>query len=52
MYPYLIWLNPEPMPERPTYWTQTHYQLGQLLPMYDLSAEGLAAGMKRLMARR
>ncbi len=51
-YPYLIWLNPEPMPERPTYWTQTHYQLGQLLPMYDLSAEGLAAGMKRLMARR
>ncbi len=51
-YPYLIWLNPEPMPEHPTYWTQTHYQLGQLFPMYDLSAGGLEAGMKRLMARR
>ncbi len=51
-YPYLIWLNPEPMPDRPTYWTQTHYQLGQLFHMYDLSAEGLEAGMKRLMVRR
>ncbi|MCI8809516.1 MAG: VWA containing CoxE family protein [Oscillibacter sp.] len=51
-YPYLIWLNPEPMPERPTYWAQTHYQLGHMLPMFDLSAEGLEAGMKRLMARR
>lgn len=51
-YPYLIWLNPEPMPDRPTYWTQTHYQLGQLFEMYDLSAEGLEQGMKRLMVRR
>lgn len=51
-YPYLIWLNPEPMPDRPTYWTQTHYQLGQIFEMYDLSAEGLEQGMKRLMVRR
>lgn len=51
-YPYLIWLNPEPMPARPSYWSQTHWQLGQLFQMYDLSAEGLEAGMKRLMARR
>lgn len=51
-YPYLIWLNPEPMPLRPDYWSQTHYQLGRLFPMYDLSAEGLEAGMKRLMVRR
>ena len=51
-YPYLIWLNPEPMPERPDYWSQTHWQLGQIFKMYDLSAEGLAQGMKCLMAKR
>ena len=51
-YPYLIWLNPEPMPDRPTYWSQTHYQLGQVFEMFDLSAEGLEQGMKRLMVRR
>lgn len=51
-YPYLIWLNPEPMPQRPDYWSQTHYQLGQIFHMYDLSAEGLEAGMKRLMVKK
>jgi len=51
-YPYLIWLNPEPMPTVENYWTQTHWQLGHLFKMYDLSAEGLAQGMKRLMAKR
>ena len=51
-YPYLIWLNPEPMPARPDYWSQTHWQLAQIFHMYDLSAEGLEQGMKRLMVRR
>ncbi len=51
-YPYLIWLNPEPMPERPAYWSQTHYTLGQVFEMFDLSAEGLEQGLKRLMVRR
>ena len=51
-YPYLIWLNPEPMPVRPDYWGQTHYQLGRLFHMYELTAEGLEAGMKRLMRLR
>ena len=51
-YPYLIWLNPEPMPARPDYWSQTHWQLAQIVHMYDLSAEGLEQGMKRLMVRR
>lgn len=51
-YPYLIWLNPEPMPKESNYWTQTHYQLGQIFNMYQLSAEGLEQGMKRLMVRR
>ena len=51
-YPYLIWLNPEPLPERVDYWTQTHAYLAKLFPMYHLSAEGLESGMKRLMAKR
>lgn len=50
-YPYLIWLNPEPMPAKPGYWSQTHWKLAQMFPMYDLSAEGLETGMQRLMAR-
>ena len=51
-YPYLIWLNPEPTPTHPGFWTQTHWELSQIFEMYDLSAEGLEAGMKRLMVRR
>lgn len=51
-YPYLIWLNPEPMPKRPDYWTQTHWQLGHMFKMYQLTADGLAQGMKSLMAKR
>ena len=51
-YPHLIWLNPEPMPEASNYWTQTHYLLGKLFEMYDLTVEGLEQGMKRLMVRR
>ena len=51
-YPYLIWLNPEPMPARLDFWSLTHYQLGELFHMYALSAEGLERGMRRLMVRR
>lgn len=51
-YPYLIWLNPEPMPARPDYWSQTHWKLAQCFEMFDLSAQGLEQGMKRLMVRR
>ena len=51
-YPYLIWLNPNPMPDKPDYWSQTHWKLGNMLPMYHLTAEGLEQGMKRLMAKR
>ena len=39
------------MPDKPDYWSQTHWKLGQMFPMYDLSAQGLEAGMKRLMTR-
>ncbi len=51
-YPYLIWLNPEPLPERVDYWSQTHAYLAKMFPMYHLSAEGLESGMKRLMAKK
>ena len=51
-YPYLIWLNPEPLPARPDYWGETHWQLAKQFPMFDLTAEGIEQGMRRLMARR
>lgn len=51
-FPYLIWLNPEPMPVFQDFWTVTHLELAKMFPMFDLTAEGLEAGMKRLMAKR
>ena len=40
------------MPAFQDFWTVTHLQLAQMFPMFDLTAEGLEAGMKRLMAKR
>lgn len=51
-FPYLIWMNPEPTPTEPGYWNQTHYDLARMFPMFELTAEGLEHGMKRLMAKR
>ena len=51
-FPYLIWLNPEPLPAFQDFWALTHLQLAKMFPMFDLSAEGLEAGMKRLMVKR
>ena len=51
-FPYLIWLNPEPMPVFQDFWTVTHLELAKMFPMFDLTADGLEAGMKRLMAKR
>lgn len=51
-FPYLIWLNPEPVPMHPTYWSQTHYQLSRIFPMFRLSPEGLEKGVKQLMSQR
>ena len=45
-------MNPEPTPTQAGFWAQTHYQLSQMFPMFQLTAEGLETGMKRLMARR
>ena len=42
-FPYLIWLNPEPLPAFQDFWTLTHLQLAKMFPMFDLSAEGLEA---------
>lgn len=48
-YPYLIWLNPKPLPERKTFWTHTHFQLADRFRMLDLTIEGLEKGMRCLM---
>ena len=50
-FPYLVWLNPEPMPSHPDFWGQTHIQLAKLFPMYRLSVQGLETAMKRLMVK-
>ena len=51
-FPYLVWMNPEPLPAYYDFWSQTHRQLAEMFPMFQLTAEGLEAGMKRLMVRR
>ncbi|MDD5833350.1 MAG: VWA domain-containing protein [Clostridiales bacterium] len=51
-FPYLIWLNPEPLPTQRNYWSQTHLELAGIFKMYDLSVDGLEKGIKSLMARR
>lgn len=51
-FPYLIWLNPEPMPAWEDFWSRTHLALAREFEMFDLTAEGLEAGVKRLMVRR
>ena len=50
-YPYMIWLNPEPLPDYQSFWTRTHTQLAQMFRMYDLSVDGLDQGIKALMSR-
>jgi uncharacterized protein with von Willebrand factor type A (vWA) domain len=51
-YPYMIWLNPEPLPDYQSFWTRTHTQLAQMFHMYDLSVDGLDQGIKALMSRK
>lgn len=50
-FPYLVWLNREPMPSHPNFWGQTHIQLRKMFPMYRFSAQGLKTAMKRLMVK-
>lgn len=47
-YSRLIWLNPEPLPQRDGYLTRTHIRLAKLFHMYDLTVDGLRAGLKYL----
>lgn len=50
-YPHIIWLNPEPLPHNMGYLTRTHIELANIFPMYDLSLEGLRAGIKQLLKK-
>jgi uncharacterized protein with von Willebrand factor type A (vWA) domain len=51
-YPHLVWMNPNPTPEVLNFWTETHLQLADMFPMFQLTTEGLEDAMKRLMVRR
>lgn len=48
-FPHIIWLNPEPTPEREDYRTQTHCHLRALFEMFPLTPEGIEQGMRYLM---
>ena len=51
-FPYLVWLNPEPMPKYMGFWSQTHLEIAELIKMYDLSADGISSAMKALMVKK
>ena len=44
--------NPETIPEKASYWTQTQVELADIFQMFHLSANGLEAGMKCLLVRQ
>lgn len=51
-YPHVIWLNPQPRDELHPYWAQTYDQIARQFPMFDLTVEGLEAGIKKLLVKR
>lgn len=48
-YPHVIWLHPQPAPQTHSYWTGTFELLTREFDMYQMSLEGLTAGMRKLM---
>lgn len=51
-YPHVIWLRPQPAPQTHSYWTGTFELLTREFDMYQMSLEGLTAGMRKLMENR
>lgn len=48
-YPHIIWLHPQPHPVRDGSWTITYRRIEKEFDMYQLTVDGLQAGMKKLM---
>lgn len=51
-YPHLIWLNPSERPYWGGWWAKTYDIIHKDFDMYDLSIDGLNAGLKKLMVNR
>lgn len=51
-FSHVIWLNPVEMPTVLDIGTQTHLEIADMLPMFDLTLEGLEKGLKKLLVRR
>jgi hypothetical protein len=52
-YPHSIWLNPIPEYNWPyTYGEFTLQKIREIFPMFELTIDGLDAGIKKLMVRR
>ena len=47
---HMIWLNPEPMPDRRDAWNTTHFDIAGIVKMYELTLEGLERGLKYLLS--
>lgn len=50
-YKKIVWLNPKMAPKRAP-WREAETAIGDLLPMYKLSVEGLNQGMIKLMSNK
>ena len=48
-YSHIIWLHPQPRPASSNYFTKTFEILNGYFDMYQLTVEGLTAGMKKLI---
>jgi uncharacterized protein with von Willebrand factor type A (vWA) domain len=51
-FPHTIWLNPTPMPTIHDAWTDTHFEIADIIDMYDLTLQGLEDGFKFLLSGR
>ena len=51
-YPHLVWLNPSERPYWGGWWAKTYDIIRKDFDMYDLSIDGLNAGLKKLMVNR
>jgi uncharacterized protein with von Willebrand factor type A (vWA) domain len=49
-FPHTIWLNPTPMPTIHDAWTDTHFEIADIIDMYDLTLQGLEEGFKFLLS--
>ena len=51
-YPHIIWLHPQPRPQTGSYWSRSFDLISRQFDMYQLTLDGLAQGMKKLLVNK